>query len=65
MATRKIKQKRTYKPQKMVIGVDIGNGKDMAAEVPFRANNGVWKPMNLENGLCDTKILRRGLDVQG
>jgi hypothetical protein len=65
MATHKIKQKRAYKPQKTAIGVDVGAGKDMTAEEPFRANNGVWKPMNSENGLCDTKILRRGLDVQG
>jgi hypothetical protein len=65
MATRRIQQKRTYKPQKIAIGVDVGAGKDMTAEEPFRANNGVWKPMNSENGLCDTKILRRGLDVQG
>jgi hypothetical protein len=65
MATHKIKQKRTYKPQKMAIGVDVWAGKDMTAEETFRANNGVWKPMNSENGLCDTKILRRGLDVQG
>lgn len=65
MATRKIKQKYTYKPKKVSIGVDVAVGKDMTAEVPFRANNGVWKPMNSENGFCDTKILRRGLDVQG
>ena len=65
MATSKIKQKHAYKPQKMVVGVDVGVGKDMSAEAPFRVNNGVWKPMNSENGLCDTKILRRGLDVQG
>lgn len=65
MATRRIQQKRTYKPQKIVIGIDVGVGKDMTAEVPFRANNWVWKSMNSENGLCDTKILRRGLDVQG
>lgn len=65
MVTRKIQQKHTYKPKKVSIGVDVGIGKDMTAEAPFCANNGVWKPMNSENGLCDTKILRRGLDVQG
>lgn len=65
MVTRRIQQKRTYKTQKMVIGMDVGVGKDTTAEAPFRANNGVWKSMNSENGLCDTKILRRGLDVQG
>lgn len=65
MAIRKFQQKRTCKPQKMVIGVNVGASKDMTAEVHFRVNNGVWKPMNSENGLCDTKILRRGLDVQG
>ena len=65
MATRRIQQKHTCKPRKLVIGVDIGFGKDIAVEVPFRANNGVWKAMNSENGLCDTKILKRGLNVQG
>ena len=65
MAIRKNQQKRTCKPQKLVIGVDVGVGKDIAVEVSFRANNGVWRAMNSENGLCDTKILKRGLNVQG
>lgn len=32
-------------------------------ETPLRANAGVFRPMNDENGRCDVKILRRGLNV--
>ena len=31
----------------------------------LRANTGVFRPMNGENGTLDVKILRRGLNVQG
>ena len=31
---------------------------------PLRANTGIFRPMNDENGRCDVKILRRGLNVQ-
>lgn len=65
MARRSFAQKRTYKPEKLVVGVDVPLGKDKGVEVPLRANNGIWKKMNDENGTCDTKILRRGLNVQG
>lgn len=65
MARRSFAQKRTCKPEKLVIGVDVPLGKEKGVEVPLRANNGVWKRMNDENGTCDTKILRRGLNVQG
>ena len=65
MTTRKIQQKRTYKPLNISASVVHDSGTEKALEPPFCANKGVWKPMNSENGLCDTKILRRGLDVQG
>lgn len=65
MARRSFAQKRAYKPEKLVVGVDVPLGKDKGVEVPLRANNGIWKKMNDENGTCDTKILRRGLNVQG
>lgn len=65
MARRYFSQKRTCKPEKSVMGVDVPLGKEKGVEVPLRANNGVWKRMNGENGTCDTKILRRGLNVQG
>ena len=32
-------------------------------QTPLRANTGVFRPMNDENGRCDVKILRRGLNV--
>lgn len=65
MATRKIQQKRTYKPLNVSVSVVHDSGAEKALEYSFRSNKGVWKAMNSENGLCDTKILRRGLDVQG
>lgn len=34
-------------------------------ETPLRANTGVFRPMNVENGTLDVKIFRRGLNVQG
>lgn len=65
MARRSFAQKRGYKPEKLVIGIDVDVGKDKCVEVPLRANNGIWKKMNGENGTCDVKVLRRGLNVQG
>ncbi len=65
MARRSFAQKRTYKPGKLVVGVDVPLDKEKGLEVPLRANKGIWKRMNDENGTCDTKILRRGLNVQG
>ena len=65
MARRSFAQKRGCKPEKMVIGVDVAIGKDNSVEVPLRENNGIWKKMNYENGTCDVKVLRRGLNVQG
>lgn len=65
MARRSFAQKRGCKPEKLVTGVDVAIGKDKCVEVPLRANNGIWKKMNDENGTCDVKVLRRGLNVQG
>ena len=65
MATRKNQQKCTYKPLKVLASVVHDSGAEKVLEPFFCANKGVWKAMNSENGLCDTKILRRGLDVQG
>ena len=33
-------------------------------QTPLRANTGVFRPMNGENGTLDVKIFRRGLNVQ-
>ena len=33
-------------------------------ETHLRANTGVFRPMNGENGTLDAKIFRRGLNVQ-
>lgn len=65
MTRRSFAQKRGCKPEKSVVGVDVPLGKEKSVEVPLRANKGVWRKMNDENGTCDTKILRRGLNVQG
>ncbi len=65
MAKRSFVQKRGLKPEKMVTGIDVAIGKDKCVEVLLRANNGIWKKMNDENGTCDVKVLRRGLNVQG
>ena len=65
MARRSFAQKRTCKPEKLVVGVDVPIVKEKGLEEPLYANKGVWKKMNDENGTCDTKILRRGLNVQG
>lgn len=65
MVTRKNQQKRTNKPLKVLASVVHDSGTEKALEPPFCANKVVWKAMNSENGLCDTKILRRGLNVQG
>lgn len=65
MAIRKNQRKRTYNPIKVLASVEHDSGTEKALEPPFCANKGVWKVMNSENGLCDTKILKRGLNVQG
>lgn len=65
MAGRSFAQKRGYKPEKLVTGTDVAFGKDKCVDVPLRANNGIWRKMNVENGTCDVKVLRRGLNVQG
>ena len=65
MSRRSFAQKRGYKPEKIVTGIDVAIGKDKCVEMPLRANNGIWKKMNDENGTCDVKVLRRGLNVQG
>ena len=65
MARRSFAQKRGCKPEKLAVGVDVAIGEDNGVEVPLRANNGIWKKMNDENGTCDVKVLRRGLNVQG
>lgn len=65
MARRSFTQKRGCKPEKLVVGIDVAIGKDNGVEEPLRANNGIWKKMNDENGTCDVKVLRRGLNVQG
>lgn len=65
MARRSFAQKRGCKPEKLVIGIDVAPEKDKGVGVPLRVNNGIWKKMNDENGTCDVKVLRRGLNVQG
>lgn len=63
MARRSFPQKRTFKPEKTVTGIDVAFGEDKSVEILLRANNGIWRKMNDENGTCDVKVLRRGLNV--
>lgn len=65
MARRSFPQKRAFKLEKMVTGIDVAFGKDNSVDTSLRANNGIWRKMNDENGTCDVKVLRRGLNVQG
>ena len=45
------------------VATRIPQSAETGLEAPLRANAGVFRPMNDENGRCDVKILRRGLNV--
>ena len=59
-----IAQKRTRKAVSSSALPEIPLDAEMVSEDTLRANTGIFRPMNDENGRCDVKILRRGLNVQ-
>ena len=59
-----IAQKRTRRAVSSLPLPEIPLDAEKGLEAPLRANTGIFRPMNDENGRCDVKILRRGLNVQ-
>jgi hypothetical protein len=55
--------KRTSETIFPEVATRIPQSAETGLETPLRANAGVFRPMNDENGRCDVKILRRGLNV--
>lgn len=58
-----IARKRTSETIFPEVATRIPPSAETGLETPLRANTGVFRPMNDENGRCDVKILRRGLNV--
>ena len=56
-------RKRTSETIFPEVATRIPPSAETGLETPLRANAGVFRPMNDENGRCDVKILRRGLNV--
>ena len=59
-----IAQKRTSETISQEGATRVPPTSKTGLQAPLRANAGVFRPMNDENGRCDVKILRRGLNVQ-
>ena len=58
-----IARKRTSETIFPEVATRIPPSAETGLETTLRANAGVFRPMNDENGRCDVKILRRGLNV--
>ena len=58
-----IARKRTSETIFPEVATRIPPSSETGLETSLRANAGVFRPMNDENGRCDVKILRRGLNV--
>lgn len=58
-----IARKRTSETIFPEVATRIPPSAETGLQTPLRANAGVFRPMNDENGRCDVKILRRGLNV--
>ena len=56
-------RKRTSETIFPEVATRIPPSAETGLETPLRSNAGVFRPMNDENGRCDVKILRRGLNV--
>jgi len=56
-------RRRTLETIFSKVATRIPPSAETGLETPFRANAGIFRPMNDENGRCDVKILRRGLNV--
>jgi hypothetical protein len=59
-----IERKRTSKTFSPEVATRIPPSGETGLETLLRANTGVFRPMNKENGTLDVKIFRRGLNVQ-
>ena len=59
-----IAQKRTFEAVSQEGATRVPPTAETGLQAHLRANAGVFRPMNDENGRCDVKILRRGLNVQ-
>ena len=57
-------RKRTFEAVYQEGATRVPPTAETGLQAPLRANAGVFRPMNDENGRCDVKILRRGLNVQ-
>lgn len=59
-----IARKRTLEAFSNEGATRIPPSEENGLQAPLRANAGVFRPMNGENGTIDVKIFRRGLNVQ-
>lgn len=57
-------RKRTLEAVFPEVATRISPSGEKGLETHLRANTGVFRPMNGENGTLDVKIFRRGLNVQ-
>lgn len=58
-----IARKRTSETFSTEGATRIPPSREKGLQTPLRANTGVFRPMNVENGTLDVKIFRRGLNV--
>jgi hypothetical protein len=58
-----IARKRTSETFSTEDATRIPPSGEKGLQAPLRANAGVFRPMNGENGTLDVKIFRRGLNV--
>ena len=58
-----IARKRTLEAFSPEGATQIPPSGENGLQAPMRANAGVFRPMNGENGTLDVKIFRRGLNV--
>lgn len=59
-----IARKRTLEAVSPEGATQVPPSEKTGLQTPLRANTGVFRPMNGENGTLDVKIFRRGLNVQ-
>lgn len=57
-------RKRTLETFSPEGATEVPPNEKTGLQAPLRANAGVFRPMNGENGTLDVKIFRRGLNVQ-
>lgn len=59
-----IARKRTLETFSPQGATEVPPNEKKGLQTRLRANTGVFRPMNGENGTLDVKIFRRGLNVQ-